>query len=100
VLVYRGVWDQSGPGFLTRVVRDHGHFRDVVPFHWALFEQGEEPGKAHGGAFTFVQAKPAEVAASARPHAPVRSRGSCTRSGWARVRCPCTSGDGVAASPR
>ena len=39
VLVYRGVWDQSGPGFLTRVVRDHGHFRDVVPFHWAIFEQ-------------------------------------------------------------
>jgi hypothetical protein len=63
VLVYRGVWDQSGPGFLTRVVRDHGHFRDVVPFHWALFEQGEETAKAHGGAFAFVQAKPAEVVA-------------------------------------
>jgi len=63
VLVYRGVWDQSGPGFLTRVVRDHGHFRDVVPFHWALFEQSEEAAKAHGGAFGFVQAKAAEVVA-------------------------------------
>ena len=63
VLVYRGVWDQSGPGFLSRVIRDHGHFRDVVPFHWALFEQGEEPAKAHGGAFGFAQAKPTEVVA-------------------------------------
>jgi len=63
VLVYRGVWDQSGPGFLTRVVRDHGHFRDVVPFHWALFEQGEEAAKAHGGAFGFVTSKTVEVAA-------------------------------------
>lgn len=63
VLVYRGVWDQSGPGFLTRVVRDHGHFRDVVPFHWALFEQAEDTAKAHGGAFAFVQAKAAEVVA-------------------------------------
>jgi hypothetical protein len=34
-----------------------------VPFHWALFEQGEEPAKAHGCAFAFVQAKPAEVVA-------------------------------------
>jgi len=63
VLVYRGVWDQSGPGFLTRVVRDHGHFRDVVPFHWALFEQGEEAAKDHGGAFGFVTGKTVEVAA-------------------------------------
>jgi len=63
VLVYRGVWDQSGPGFLTRVVRDHGHFRDVVPFHWALFEQGEEAAKDHGGAFAFVQAKSVEAVA-------------------------------------
>jgi hypothetical protein len=35
----------------------------VVPFHWALFEQGEEAAKSHGGAFAFVQAKPAEVVA-------------------------------------
>ena len=57
------MWDQSGPGFLTRVVRDHGHFRDVVPFHWALFEQSEEAANAHGGAFGFMQAKAAEVVA-------------------------------------
>jgi hypothetical protein len=45
------------------VVRDHGHFRDVVPFHWALFEQGEEAAKAHVGRFGFVTGKTAEAAA-------------------------------------
>ena len=32
------------------------------------------------------------------PHAPPQSRGSCTRSGWARARCRCTSGAGGDAS--
>lgn len=37
VATFRGVWDQSGPGFLTRVIREHGHFRQFVPFHWSVF---------------------------------------------------------------
>lgn len=64
VAVYRGVWDQTGPGFLSRVVREHGHFRDVTAYHWALTEQAEPEARAHGAAFLYnASAKPAEAAA-------------------------------------
>lgn len=62
--MFRGVWDQTGPGFLSRVIRDHGHFRDVVPFHWGLFEQTEADGRAHGGAYVYNGSlQPAEAVA-------------------------------------
>ncbi len=50
---FRGVWDQTGPGFLTRVINDHQHFRDVVPFHWTMFEQSEDGAREHGGAYLY-----------------------------------------------
>lgn len=53
IATFRGVWDQTGPGFLSRVIRDHAHFRDVVPFHWGLFEQAETDAREHGGAYLY-----------------------------------------------
>jgi len=55
VVVYRGIWDQSGGGFLTRVIRDHGHFRQFVPFHWSLFGQPKDLATA-AAAFGYVAA--------------------------------------------
>lgn|GEM_PF-931812 len=53
IATFRGVWDQTGPGYLSRLIRDHGHFRDVVPFHWGMFEQAETDAREHGGAYLY-----------------------------------------------
>jgi len=64
ILVYRGIWDQTGPGYLTRVINEHGHFRDVVPYHWGLFEQSEANAREHGGAYIYnASIQPAEAVA-------------------------------------
>ncbi|GAB4543714.1 MAG: hypothetical protein Tsb0013_00030 [Phycisphaerales bacterium] len=64
ILVYRGIWDQTGPGYLTRVINEHGHFRDVVPYHWGLFEQAETDARQHGGAYLYnASLAPAEAVA-------------------------------------
>jgi len=64
ILVYRGIWDQTGTGYLTRVVNEHGHFRDVVPYHWGLFEQSEVDAHEHGGAYIYkANIQPAEAVA-------------------------------------
>ena len=64
IATFRGVWDQTVPGFLSRVIRDHGHFRDVVPFHWALFEPSEADAREHGGAYLFnASLQPVEAVA-------------------------------------
>lgn len=64
IATFRGVWDQTGPGFLSRVIRDHGHFRDVVPFHWGLFEQAQADARDHGGAYLFnASLQPVEAVA-------------------------------------
>ena len=64
ILVYRGIWDQTGPGYLTRVINEHGHFRDVVPYHWGLFEQSEANAREHGGAYLYnASIQPAEAVA-------------------------------------
>ena len=39
VLVYRGVWDQSGPGSSRAWSATTGTSATLVPFHWALFRQ-------------------------------------------------------------
>ena len=62
ILVYRGIWDQTGPGYLTRVVNEHGHFRDVVPYHWGLFEQSETAAREHGGAYLYNASIPTAAA--------------------------------------
>jgi len=51
---YRGVWDQTGPGFLSRVIDGHGHFRQWVTFHWALFNLPEAEAKDCDAAFGYV----------------------------------------------
>ncbi len=51
VYTYRGVWDQTGAGFLSRVIDGHGHFRHWVVFHWSLFNlprEQAEVAKAFG----------------------------------------------------
>ena len=64
ILVYRGIWDQTGPGYLTRVINEHSHFRDVVPYHWGLFEQSKTDACEHGGAYLYnANIQPAEAVA-------------------------------------
>ena len=51
-------------GYLSRVINDHGHFRDVVSYHWGLFEQAESDARAHGGAHLYnASLQPAEAVA-------------------------------------
>lgn len=46
VYTYRGVWDQTGAGFLSRVIDGHGHFRHWVVFHWSLFNLPRDQAEA------------------------------------------------------
>jgi hypothetical protein len=62
---YRGVSDQTGPGFLSRVIRDHAYFRDIVPFHWTMFEQNEADARAFVFRDQSVDAKATSEASAA-----------------------------------
>lgn len=63
VYTYRGVWDQTGPGLLSRVIDDRGHFRHWVVFHWALFNLSRDKAEQSEAAFAYVE-EPSESESS------------------------------------